>query len=77
MELTSALVSRPSNVFAGLFAAGLVESGSQVCGETFSQFLDSGHEVVLSEKGRLLSGSVEGCDEERYRAALGPAAQTR
>src|SRR6266404_562227 len=33
--------------FAGLFAAGLVEFGDQLCEETFSNFIESRHEVRL------------------------------
>lgn len=35
--------------FAGLFAAGLVEFGDQICEETISNFIESRHEMRLSE----------------------------
>jgi hypothetical protein len=57
--------------FAGLFAAGLVEFGTQICEETFNQFIESRHEVVLSEKGHLLVEAWKSGDEERYKTTLG------
>jgi hypothetical protein len=56
--------------FAGLFAAGLVEFGMQICEETFSSFIETRHEVVLSEKGRLLVDAWRKGDEDAYRVQL-------
>jgi hypothetical protein len=56
--------------FAGLFAAGLVEFGNQICEETFSNFIESRHEVRLSEKGRQLVEAWRAGDESKYTALL-------
>jgi len=56
--------------FAGLFATGLVEFGDQICEETFSNFIESRHEVRLSEKGRQLVEAWRAGDESKYAALL-------
>jgi len=56
--------------FAGLFAAGLVEFGDQICEETFAQFVETRHEVRLSEKGRLLVDAWLKGDDKVYSAIL-------
>jgi len=56
--------------FAGLFAADLVEFGSHMCEETFSNFMDSRHEVILSERGRQLVEAWRAGDESKYTALL-------
>jgi hypothetical protein len=56
--------------FAGLFAAGLVEFGDQICEETFSNFIESRHEVRLSDKGRQLVEAWRAGDESKYTALL-------
>jgi hypothetical protein len=57
--------------FAGLFASGLVEFGTQICEETFSQFIETRHEVVLSEKGKLLVDAWLKGDDKAYSSVLG------
>jgi len=63
--------------FAGLFAAGLVEFGNQICEETFSNFIETRHEVRLSSKGTLLVDAWLRGDDKAYIAALavGPPAR--
>jgi hypothetical protein len=56
--------------FAGLFAAGLVEFGDQVCEETFKNFVESRHTVRLSEKGKQLVEAWRAGDESKYTALL-------
>ena len=57
--------------FAGLFASGLVEFGDQICEETFSQFIETRHEVVLSEKGKLLVDAWLKGDDKAYSSIIG------
>jgi hypothetical protein len=57
--------------FAGLFAAGLVQFGNQICEETFSQFIETRHEVVLSEKGKSLVDAWLKGDDTTYSSILG------
>lgn len=56
--------------FAALFAAGLVEFGTQVCEETFARFTESRHEVRLSAKGQQLVEAWRSGDESRYATLL-------
>ena len=56
--------------FAGLFAAGLVKFGSQLCEETFTNFIETRHEVELSDKGRALVEAWRAGDETKYQATL-------
>ena len=56
--------------FAGLFASGLVEFGDQVCEETFRGFVESRHEVRLSDRGSRLVEAWRSGDEIRYSEIL-------
>jgi hypothetical protein len=58
--------------FAGLFAAGLVQFGSQAASSfmTGSSGPTSSHQVVLSEKGKLLVEAWLAGDEKKYRELL-------
>jgi hypothetical protein len=58
--------------FAGLYAAGLVQFGPQAVSNIISMGSgpSSSHQVVLSEKGRMLVEAWMAGDEKKYRAAL-------
>lgn len=58
--------------FAGLYAAGLVQFGQQAASNVVSMGSgpSSSHQVVLSDKGRVLVEAWMSGDEKKYREAL-------
>jgi hypothetical protein len=65
--------------FAGLFAAGLVQFGKQYASDTFGGIGEDGtsvslysscHEVILSQKGKLLVEAWKKGDANGYKMAL-------